>query len=57
MPNHNIVVRSGIEGIPDPPDSIRDYEKWYSDKERKWIESHPEKKQLSGEEIEGDGFV
>ena len=42
MLNRNIVVRSGIEGIPEPPDSIRDYEKWYSDKGRKWIESHPE---------------
>ena len=52
MLNRNIVVRSGIEGIPDPPDSIRDYEKWYSAKERKWILNHPEKKQLSGEEIE-----
>jgi hypothetical protein len=52
MLNRNIVVRSGIEGIPDPPDTIKDPEKWYSDKERKWILNHPEKKQLSSEEIE-----
>ena len=52
MLNRNIVVRSGIEGIPEPPDTIKDYEKWYSDKERKWTESHPEKKQLSESEIE-----
>ena len=45
-------MRSDIEGIPEPPDTIRDIEKWYSDKERKWILNHPEKKQLSGEEIE-----
>ena len=52
MLNQNIVVRSGIEGIPEPPDTIKDYEKWYSDKERKWIDFHPEKKQLSDIEIE-----
>ena len=52
MLNRNIVVRSGIEGIPDPPDSIKNHEKWYAEKERKSIESHPEKRPLSGEEIE-----
>ena len=52
MLNRNIVMRSDIEGIPEPPDTIRDIEKWYSDKERKWILNHPEKKQLSSEEIE-----
>ena len=50
--NRNIVVRSGIEGIPDPPDTIKNPMGWYSDKERKWILNHPEKKQLSSEEIE-----
>ena len=52
MLNRNIVVRSGIWGIPDPPDTIKNPMKWYSDKERKWIGSHPEKKQLSDIEIE-----
>ena len=52
MLNRNIVVRSGIEGIPDPPDTIKDPEKWYSDKESKWTLNHPEKKQLSDIEIE-----
>ena len=52
MLNRNIVVKSGIWGIPDPPDTIKDPMKWYSGKERKWIKSHPEKKQLSGDEIE-----
>ena len=52
MLNRNIVVKSGIWGIPDPPDAIKNPMKWYSDKERKWIKSHPEKKQLSDIEIE-----
>jgi hypothetical protein len=52
MLNRNIVVRSGIEGIPEPPDSIKNPEKWYSDKQRKWTLGHPQKKQLSNEEIE-----
>ena len=52
MLNRNIVVKSGIWGMPDPPDTIKDPEKWYSDKERKWILNHPEKKQLSNIEIE-----
>jgi len=52
MLNRNIVVRSGIEGIPDPSDTIKNPMGWYSTKERKWILNHPEKKQLSGEEIE-----
>ena len=52
MLNRNIVVRSGIEGIPDPPDTIKNPMRWYSDKERKWILNHPEKKQLSDIEIE-----
>ena len=52
MLNRNIVVKSGIWGIPDPPDTIKGPEKWYSDKERKWIDSHHEKKQLSNIEIE-----
>ena len=53
MLNRNIVVKSGIQGVPcDLPDSVKDTEKWYSDKERKWILGHREKKQLSFEEIE-----
>ena len=52
MLNRNIVVRSGIEGIPDPPDTIKNPMRWYSDKEKKWTDSHPEKKQLSDIEIE-----
>ena len=52
MLNRNIVVKSGIWGIPDPPDTIKNPMRWYSDKERKWILNHPEKKQLSDIEIE-----
>ena len=42
MLNRDIVVRSGVQGIPDPPDTVKDPEKWYSEKERKWIEGHHE---------------
>ena len=52
MLNRNIVVKSGIWGIPDPPDTIKNPMRWYSDKERKWRLNHPEKKRLSSEEIE-----
>ena len=52
MLNRNIVVKSGIWGIPDPPDTIKNPMRWYSDKEKKWTDSHPEKKQLSDIEIE-----
>lgn len=52
MLNRDIVTKSGIRGIPEPPESIKDTKKWYSSKEKKWILSHPEKKQLSVEEIE-----
>ncbi len=42
MLNRNIVVKKGITGIPDPPDTIRDPARWYREHERKWIEEHPE---------------
>ncbi len=52
MLNRDIVVKSGIRGIPlDPPDTINNPDKWYKSKERKWIANHPIKKQISGEEI------
>ncbi|MEM3192967.1 MAG: hypothetical protein QXV17_13300 [Candidatus Micrarchaeaceae archaeon] len=52
MLNRDIVIKSGIRGIPEPPDTVNDTTKWYQDKERKWILKHPEKKQLSLEELE-----
>ncbi|MEM0159911.1 MAG: hypothetical protein QW393_04110 [Candidatus Micrarchaeaceae archaeon] len=51
MLNRNIVVKSGIRGIPEPPNTKAPM-KWYQDKERKWLFEHPVKKQLSLEEIE-----
>ncbi|MEM3859516.1 MAG: hypothetical protein QXV17_13915 [Candidatus Micrarchaeaceae archaeon] len=42
MVNRNIVVKSGIRGILEPPDTVKDPMKWYQDKERKWILIHPE---------------
>ncbi len=55
MLNRNIVVRSGIEGIPEPPDTIRDIEKWYSDKERKWVEEHHEISQYRSDNLRQRG--
>ncbi|MCL5874260.1 MAG: hypothetical protein M1161_02840 [Candidatus Thermoplasmatota archaeon] len=52
MLNRDIVVKTGIRGIPEPFESINDTTKWYSAREKKWISAHPEKKQLSVEEIE-----
>ncbi|MEM0135157.1 MAG: hypothetical protein QXU18_08035 [Thermoplasmatales archaeon] len=52
MLDRDITVRSGIRGIPEPPDTVKDSMKWYLDKERKWLLEHPVKKQLSLEEIE-----
>ncbi|MEM3859838.1 MAG: hypothetical protein QW478_10615 [Candidatus Micrarchaeaceae archaeon] len=52
MLNRDIVIKSGIRGIPEPPDTVKDTTKWYQDKESKWILKHPEKKQLSLEELE-----
>ena len=42
MLNRNMTVRSGIRGIPEPPDSIKDSEKWYEVREKRWIATHPE---------------
>jgi hypothetical protein len=43
MLNRNITVKSSIQGVPnDPPDSIKDSFKWYSEKERSWLLRHPE---------------
>ncbi len=48
MLDRNIVIKSGIKGIPlDPPDTIKNSEKWYRSKEKKWIANHPIKKQIS----------
>ncbi|MEM0135770.1 MAG: hypothetical protein QXU18_11215 [Thermoplasmatales archaeon] len=52
MLDRDVVIRSGIRGIPEPPDTVKDPMKWYLDKERKWLLEHPVKKQLSLEEIE-----
>ncbi|MEM3192857.1 MAG: hypothetical protein QXU98_07605 [Candidatus Parvarchaeota archaeon] len=51
MLDRNITIKSGIRGIPEPPNT-KDPMKWYLNKERKWLLEHPEKKQLSLEEIE-----
>lgn len=52
MLDRDFTIRKGIEGIdPDPPDTVKNSEKWYQFKERKWILKHREKKQLSTEEI------
>ncbi len=52
MLDRDIIVKSGIRGIPlDPPDTVKNSEKWYNSKQRKWIINHPIKKQISGEEI------
>ena len=42
MLNRNMTVRSGVWGIPEPPDSIKDSEKWHKAREGKWIVTHPE---------------
>ncbi len=48
MLNRDIIVKSGIRGIPlDPPDTVKNSEKWYNSKERKWLINHPIKKQIS----------
>ena len=52
MLNISIVVRAGIREISGPPDTVKDPMKWYAERERNWILNHPEKKQLSNEEIE-----
>jgi hypothetical protein len=52
MLNRDIVVKSGIHGIPEPIESIRDTTKWHFIKETRWISIHPKMKQLSDEEIE-----
>ncbi len=53
MLNRDIVVKSGIRGIPlDPPDTVKDSNKWYKSKERKWIVNHPIKKQISEAEVQ-----
>ena len=53
MLNRDFTVRRGIGGIEsDPPDTIKNPERWYQLRERKWILAHPEKKQLSEQEIE-----
>ncbi|MEM3192923.1 MAG: hypothetical protein QW292_12740 [Candidatus Parvarchaeota archaeon] len=51
MLDRNITIKSGIRGIPEPPNT-KDPMKWCQDKERKWLFKHPVKKQLSLEEIE-----
>ncbi|MEM3192364.1 MAG: hypothetical protein QW292_09785 [Candidatus Parvarchaeota archaeon] len=52
MLDRDITIKSGIRGIFEPSDTVKDPMKWYQDKERKWILKHPEKKQLSLEELE-----
>jgi len=52
MLNRDIIVKSGIWGIQDPPDTIRNTTKWYEDKKRKWIHKHPVRKKLSMEEVQ-----
>ncbi|MEM3860721.1 MAG: hypothetical protein QW478_15225 [Candidatus Micrarchaeaceae archaeon] len=52
MLDRDITIKSGIRGIFEPSDTVKDPMKWYQDKERKWILKHPEKKQLSVEELE-----
>ncbi|MEM3490175.1 MAG: hypothetical protein QXO75_11055 [Nitrososphaerota archaeon] len=52
MLNRDIVIKSGSRGIPEPPDTVKDSVMWYLNKERNCILKHPEKKQLSFEEIE-----
>lgn len=52
MLNRNITVGSRICGVSEPSESMSDSLKRYSDREKKWILAHPEKKQLSVEEIE-----
>ncbi|MDA8054840.1 MAG: hypothetical protein M0Z77_04215 [Thermoplasmatales archaeon] len=53
MLNRDFTIRSGIVGVdPDVPDTIKNPERWYQLRERKWILVHPEKKQLPEQEIE-----
>ncbi|MEM4090308.1 MAG: hypothetical protein QXQ46_06110 [Thermoplasmatales archaeon] len=52
MLDRNITIKSGIRGIFEPSDTVKDLMKWYQDKERMWLFKHPVKKQLSLEEIE-----
>jgi len=42
MLNRNIIVKRGIKGIPEPPETIKDSMKWYREHELKWIQNHPE---------------
>lgn len=51
--DRDFTIRRGIVGVnPDPPDTIKNPDKRYDSKEKKWILAHPEKKQLSEHEIE-----
>ncbi len=53
MLDRDIVIKSGIEGIPlDPPDTVKNSEKWYKTKEKKWLSNHPIKKQISEAEVQ-----
>ncbi len=42
MLNRNIMVKKGIRGITEPPDTTKNPVRWYREHERKWIEEHPE---------------
>ncbi len=53
MLDRDIIVKSGIRGIPlDPPDTVKNSEKWYKSKERRWIINHPIKKHISEAEVQ-----
>ena len=51
MLNRNMTVRSGIRGIPEPPDSVKDSEKWYEVREKRWIATHPEMSKARYDEL------
>ncbi|MEM3859370.1 MAG: hypothetical protein QW478_08180 [Candidatus Micrarchaeaceae archaeon] len=53
MLNRNFIIRRGTRGLdPDLPETVRDPLREYMRREEKWILKHPEKKQLSLEELE-----
>ena len=53
MLNRDVTVKLGIRGAPsDPPDSIKNAMVWYERKERLWLARHPQRKELSLEEVQ-----